>query len=85
MKIWKYSLHTGIKQQCLDVPQIAIPRHLGMQGGMVALWAQVDPEGQTSQVEVVCVATGEPVPEGYSYLGTIQFPNGLVFHYFWTR
>ena len=86
MRIWKYKLHADFRNQCLDVPPTAIPRHLQIQGGMVSLWLQVDTEtAHRQQVKVTCVATGEDIPDGYSYLGTVIYPNKEVYHYFWDR
>lgn len=54
---------------------------VAMQGHQAQLWARVDPDAPVATRNIVVCATGENIPDGVEYVGTI-FPDELVFHVF---
>jgi hypothetical protein len=53
--------------------------HVGQQHGIVTVWAEVaNPVHGLQPTTLRVTATGEPF-EG-EYVGTVQMPNGLVWH-----
>jgi hypothetical protein len=61
------------------IPKEARFVHVGQQHGIVTVWAEVPcPVVGLRTVTLRVTATGEPF-EG-EYLGTVQMPNGLVWH-----
>lgn len=82
--IYKYPLKIQDKQE-LSLPSPARALSVGVQGGKLVLWAVVDPDGTVFQpCQIVIYGTGHPIEdEGeYKFLGTVQMPNGLVWHVF---
>lgn len=76
--IFKYPLGEYPGPCTQAMPESAQVVHVGQQGGVVVVWALVDPDAPKREVTLRVVATGEPF-DGY-YLGTVQMPNGLVWH-----
>lgn len=78
--IWKYPLdlaeHQGVTMQrgaqILDVQ---------MQDGTPTIWAVVSPAEEMVSRHVFIVGTGHYVPEGKTYVGTVQM-SGYVWHVF---
>ena len=70
------------------MPKGAVIRHVGHQRGDIVLWFetdldlmdQKDAEGVETRRFAV-VATGDPIPDGATYLGT-EVPSTLVWHVF---
>ncbi len=81
--IYKYPFHVGYSQN------IAMPfgyRVLAvqMQGDLPCLWAMVNPEKPSHDVEIRVFGTGHPLPDGIGdacYLGTFQH-GVFVWHVF---
>lgn len=76
--IFKYPLGEYPGSCTQAMPEGAQVVHVGQQGGVVVVWALVDPDARKREVTLRVVATGDPF-DGY-YLGTVQMPNGLVWH-----
>jgi hypothetical protein len=55
---------------------------VGIQDYTPVIWALVTPSRPYVQRTFVGVATGTPVEDGVTYLGTFTTPDGLVFHLF---
>lgn len=56
-----------------------------IQDGDVVVWAEVErDDSEPKHYEIIPVWTGfeEPRDKGFEYLGTIQAPTGLVYHYY---
>jgi hypothetical protein len=83
--VYKYTLQPRRVQHLL-MPAGARLLSVGAQGEDVVLWAAVTVDESTlSQREVVVVATGEAMTiheQRLRFVGTVQRPNGLVFHVF---
>lgn len=77
--IYKYPIH-GAKYR-VAVPAGGIFRHIGHQHGVVTLWIEGDTEAEDNWIEIRAYATGEEIGPG-KFLGTVQFDDGLVFHFF---
>lgn len=82
--IWKFPLAvTGV--QVVSIPLPAQVLTIQPQGtDSVCLWAEVDPEGQRTDVEILIAGTGHELPERrMRYINTFQLRGGsLVFHAF---
>jgi hypothetical protein len=77
-EIWKFPLEAF--DQEVRVPLGAKVVHVGHQDGVPTIWVVVDPT-QQKQVRRFCtVGTGQMLPEGAAYHGTVPMPNGLVWH-----
>lgn len=71
MKIFKYPLHT-IDVQAVYMPRGARLLHADDQGGVICLWAEVDPDQPSVGREIAIVGTGySPPPGGYKHLSTV--------------
>jgi hypothetical protein len=79
--IWKYALPFS----AVEVQLPAGTRVLTMQnqGGVPTLWALVDPDASPVRRRFVVCGTGHAgVDPDWTYLGTDQFPGGIVAHAF---
>jgi len=85
ISIWKYELDVRDSQTLL-LPLDAEILSVGLQRGVICLWAKVDTEVEGREIhEFRIVGTGHPVPrsEESKFLGTVIMDNvGLVFHVF---
>lgn len=82
-KIFKYPLQITDSQK-LEIPKHSTPLSLQVQDGKPTLWVMVDEEKPKTPVTIICVGTGNPVPDELDilgYLGTSQV-NGFVWHFF---
>lgn len=77
--IYKYPIYKY--RHRLPVPAQGIFRHIGLQDGVPTLWIEGDTEAEKNWIEVRAYATGEELSNG-KFLGTLQFDDGLVFHFF---
>ena len=81
--IWKYELNIRDKQTVI-MPKDAKIVSIQTQGHAASIWAIVDPEAETEEVEFHMFGTGHPISdEEYKrrYIGTIQIRSS-VFHCF---
>lgn len=79
--IWKFTLQPDVSK--VDMPGGAQPLHVGCQGEVFMLWAQVDPTAPVDPRWFNVVGTGHPFdPDTVkAYVGTIHYPyGGLIFH-----
>ncbi len=88
MTIHKFQLRTGVAQM-IETPRGPIkPLALQLQGGWPTLWAVVSSLGGVVKREVRMLGTGWEFKEhafqmaDYEFIGTVQMPDGLVWHYF---
>ena len=82
-KIYKYDLPTSpgsikvIKEKVLQYLSIQ------SQNNVPTLWALVDAEDTSAPTDIYAFGTGWELPDCVSqYLGTLQTPQGYVWHYF---
>ena len=67
----------------LMMPAGARLLHVGHQDGALMLWAEVDEQAPAERRQFVVVGTGWGKPaDAEVYVGTVQAPNGLVWHVF---
>jgi hypothetical protein len=55
-----------------------------MKDGLLCLWAEVDTEAETEDVELLVRGTGHPVPDDAEFLGTAM-DSPFVWHLFSER
>ena len=82
--IWKYQIYgQGYSYTIDSIVAGAIPIHVGMQDRNVFIWFQVETNNPPSQKTIHIRGTGQSFNgEEGAYIGTIQKPNGSVWHYF---
>lgn len=82
--IWKYPLMLELRQQYIHVPSEPRFRHFGFDAdGGPSLWLEVSDELEKKAIQITRVGTGQAVPEGTVYLGTIVSANRLeVWHFY---
>lgn len=78
--VWKYPIDLKDHQAVLMQHEAKI-LCVQMQDGTPTIWAKVDPARGQSFRHVFVVGTGHYVPDGKTYLGTVQM-NGYVWHVF---
>jgi hypothetical protein len=80
--IYKYTLQKLYKEQVLKLPVARTLLSISEQHGNIAMWYEVDthePEGGPTKVTGVafqCFETGDQVPDGWQYMGTVLFDGG---------
>ena len=79
--IYKYTL------QVTDFQQISMPANSKMlsvqlQNGELVLWALIDKKNPSRFYIVEIFGTGHEVDTTRDYVGTVQYPMGLVWHVF---
>lgn len=82
--IWKFGLtpERGSDRCMLPLPCDREVLSVGSQDGGVVIWAAVDPDDSRYEVaQFVIAGTGEPLPTGVRR-GTVQMPDGFVWHVF---
>ena len=86
-RVYKYKIvpHTLHRQSVVEVPFLAIIRHVGEQDGELFVWAEVEvAETSTHVLDIEVFGTGQDIVEDMGvtreFLGTVQMANGLVFH-----
>jgi hypothetical protein len=81
-EIWKFPLEPDRAGVAVPImPSIRQPLSVGEQAGGIVLWAAVDPSKFQEPVRHFIVPTGAELPVTAAYFrGTVQMPNGLVFH-----
>jgi hypothetical protein len=85
VRIWKYPLKITDEQDVL-IPRRYRARSVGLQdgGAQLVMWVHVDESFERIPVRVYVVGTGNPanVPLTTRFIGTVQMPNGFVWHVF---
>lgn len=76
--IWKFALE-GF-DPVLEIPAGGEVVAVDLQDGRLTMWAMVDPTEPRVQRQFHVVGTGETFDHPASYRGTVQMPNGLVWH-----
>ena len=64
------------------IPEVFVVRHVGIDpadGNSIAFWAQVDIDSEVVEVTVQLFGTGEEIPKGAQYCGSVIM-SGYVFH-----
>ena len=86
MKIWKYQIGTKIVTDNtvqVDMPKGAEIICVQAQREIPCVWALVDPEAQLETRYFYIAATGDDVPGGGRYVGTVfQHDGAYVWHIF---
>ncbi len=72
--IWKYKLETSVSLPSLFIPEGARFLHMDYQRDDLCLWFEVDVTAERDFRTFQVIGTGHPVPEGGTYLGTVQQP-----------
>ena len=82
--IWKYQLYGQVYSYTIhNIVAGAIPLHVGVQHEDVFIWFRVETNNPPSQKTIQIRGTGQSLNgEEGAYIGTIQLPNGDVWHYF---
>ncbi len=79
--IWKFALIPGV--QVLPMPVGAQALSVGMQDDTLVLWVLVRPDAAKELRMVTVLGTGWDVKTSPGkFIGTVQHPNGLVWHVF---
>lgn len=76
--IYKYPLYAP--HNIIEMPVGAIPRFVATQMSEVMLWVEVDALAQaTEERTFVLIGTGQQLPVGATYIGSVQ-NDGYVWH-----
>jgi hypothetical protein len=78
LAIWKFPLESVVQE--LQIPVAGKVVHVGQQDGVPTIWVMVDPSQQRQGRRFHIVGTGQTLPDSTAYRGTVQMPNGLVWH-----
>lgn len=79
--VYKYPLNRRTTK--LMLPRNAYILSVGVQDNQAVLWAVVNPDNFKEQRTILCVQTDKKFSmNGMVFLGTCQFPNGIVEHIF---
>jgi hypothetical protein len=79
--IYKYPIDASLA--ALEMHSGAIPLTVQLQDGRPYLWALVDTEQPKELRDFEIYGTGHPIDTNiFSYVGTFQMSDGLVFHFF---
>lgn len=82
-RIYKYTLET-LKSQKIELPAGALIRSIQIQVDQLQLWAEIDTMiNHVETVTILVFGTGWDIPDmNLEYISTVQFPTGLVFHFY---
>lgn len=74
-----------LHSQTIKLHQKFEPISLQLQNGVPTIWSLESDDDWKNYGEVIIwmIWIGEYVDEHLKYIGTLQFENGLVGHYFW--
>jgi predicted nucleotidyltransferase len=84
--IYKYILR-GVTT-VVSLPASAKILSVGAQGEDIVFWALIDPDEAKSDFVFAVYGTGWEIPDDLDqqqFVGTVQRPDGLVFHVFYTK
>lgn len=79
--IYKYKMEAVATFQ-VEMPLEMEPLHIGLQGGTVYLWANVNLDSPTVKRTFYCVGTGMQPPVEKQYIGTVVVNSADVRHFF---
>jgi len=85
--VWKVNLNEAWTMAGADAP-VKLPVGAEIiaaqyQHGDLCVWAIVDPDAETEDRPIHVIGTGNPIPDGVSYVDTVQAGDGLlVWHVF---
>lgn len=80
--IWKFPL-TTTDVQTVEIPSDYEILTIQIQDGIAYMWALVSPDVRMIKIVIETFGTGQPMKNGLrKYIGTLQIPGPLVFHYF---
>lgn len=83
--IFKYPLPATPKEFSFSLPVGAVILSVQTQNGAPTMWALVDDEATEETRRFIMFGTGWPIQletERLRFIGTVQVPGGLVWHYF---
>lgn len=81
--LFKYLLSTRQGSAIINMPADAVVVSVGAQNGLAVIWARVPQiPGPTKKRRFDVVFTGDSVEGAASFIGTIQFDDGIVSHVF---
>lgn len=80
-RILKYKLEVTAKQT-LIAPKFFTVLGLQLQNGTPTLWLLANPKWEQMVHTIEIYGTGHDVPHANAYIGTVQMPDGYVWHYF---
>jgi hypothetical protein len=84
MKMFKYLIPWSPSIIVLDMPSSAKPVKVGLDhGSRMAFWAIIVQETDRALFQFLWVATGETAPNHMTYVDTLIYPNGEVWHLFY--
>lgn len=79
--VWKFPLRRW--SAFIDMPEGARIISCGQQDGELCVWALCDSDAPKVPRYVAALNTGRPVPPpAGEFIGTVQMPNGIVWHLF---
>lgn len=64
------------------MPAGAIPLSVAVHEGQIKMWAAVNSEAELREYDVYSIMTGEDMPPGISFVGTVILDNQAVCHIF---
>jgi hypothetical protein len=79
-KIWKYTIKD--RRSSFRMPTGAKILTVQLQDKEAVLWAIVETLNQMEDRIIIAVQTDSYVPTSSKYIGTVQFYNGYVEHFF---
>jgi len=80
-RIFKYPLDICDVRQAVQMPALATPRRVAMQGTKICIWAEVIDGAPLVERHFIVAGTGHPVDDATTYIGTVdQLP--FVWHVF---
>lgn len=75
--VWKYPLELA-EHSVIAMPEGAVPRYVALQGNMPFIWMEVEPSRKAVARHVFIVGTGQYIPQGKTYVGSVQ-TTGVVY------
>jgi hypothetical protein len=79
-----HKFHMKFGSNTIDIPSNAEPLAFQLQDHMMMLWVKLDPSRGTCRRSFKVYGIGSEVPQGASYIGTLQFDDATVWHLFET-
>lgn len=79
--IHKYHLQVGINR--IDVAGDFKPMCVQLQQRNITLWAEVTSTYPVHTVDIHVIGTGYSIDSELRYIGTVQIPDGTVWHAYW--
>lgn len=71
-RVYKYSLQLGLGSQQVEMPHGANIVHVHAQNERPVLWAEVNTSAPVVRRTFTVVSTGQDVPVGWAYIGTVH-------------